>query len=182
MEKVCKWCKTKKPIECFYNDQNTSDKKHMYCKECCKFKSKEWIRNNKERCKARRKKYYEKERERYRENARKYYHANREERLKYNKEYQRHTQRNAKIKYDVMSHYGHKCICCGESEIKFLTIDHINNDGSKFKGTSYRKGTGLYLWIIKNGYPSTFQILCWNCNCAKGLYGSCPHKQTKEQN
>jgi len=55
----------------------------------------------------------------------------------------------------------------------FLTIDHINNDGAKHK-----KEIGmlhLYDYIIRNNYPDTFQIRCWNCNCAKGKYGRCPH-------
>ena len=27
----------------------------------------------------------------------------------------------------------------------------------------------------KNNYPEGFQVLCSNCNFAKGKYGSCPH-------
>jgi len=27
--------------------------------------------------------------------------------------------------------YGNQCACCGETEKKFLTLDHINNDGTK---------------------------------------------------
>lgn len=76
----------------------------------------------------------------------------------------------------VIEKYGGKCCCCGEDEIKFLAIDHINNDGAK-----HRKSLGLYAshsfceWIIKNNYPDFLQILCHNCNCAKGYYGKCPH-------
>lgn len=61
--------------------------------------------------------------------------------------------------------------------MKFLTIDHINNDGAEHKRS--RAGVDLYDWIIKHNFPDTFQTLCWNCNCAKGKYGSCPHTAVK---
>jgi hypothetical protein len=31
---------------------------------------------------------------------------------------------------EMLSAYGGKCVCCGESEYKFLAIDHINGGGS----------------------------------------------------
>ncbi len=34
----------------------------------------------------------------------------------------------------------------------------------------------LFKWIINNGYPDYLQILCLNCNKAKGSYGKCPHE------
>ena len=30
---------------------------------------------------------------------------------------------------------------------------------------------------IKNNFPKGFQILCHNCNIAKGHYGKCPHEK-----
>ena len=82
-----------------------------------------------------------------------------------------------KIRMMALRAYGGespKCNCCGESEIKFLSIDHIENDGSE-----HRKKIGknnLYYWLKLNGYPKGFQVLCYNCNFAKGHYGKCPHK------
>jgi hypothetical protein len=73
----------------------------------------------------------------------------------------------------VLKFYGGKCMCCGETEPKFLTLDHVNNDGAK-----HRKEIGqssIYRWVEINGFPKTIQILCFNCNMAKGLYGKCPH-------
>ena len=35
---------------------------------------------------------------------------------------------------------------------------------------------GIYRWLIKHKFPSGIQILCHNCNLAKGYYGSCPHQ------
>ncbi len=80
----------------------------------------------------------------------------------------------------VLTHYSNgeiKCNCCGEKEIKFLCIDHINNDGYKKRKNGRRAaGTELYRLIIKDNFPDTFQVLCHNCNSAKGFYGLCPHK------
>ena len=75
-----------------------------------------------------------------------------------------------------MKEYGGKCVCCGEQNIYFLTIDHTYNDGNE-----HRKevpAAVLYRWLEKNGYPKDrFQILCWNCNMGKRLNnGVCPHK------
>ena len=33
--------------------------------------------------------------------------------------------------------------------------------------------------VIKNYYPKNLQILCHNCNMAKGFYGECPHYNYK---
>lgn len=81
------------------------------------------------------------------------------------------------MKLDVIQHYGGKCICCGETEIAFLTIDHINGGG-----IMHRKSLGGHLlrWIQKNNYPNTLQVLCSNCNLAKGLLGECPHQRDKK--
>lgn len=73
----------------------------------------------------------------------------------------------------VMGHYGGKCACCGESHDEFLTIDHKDNDGAEHRKVV--DGAALYRWLMKNGYPENFQILCYNCNIAKGRYGTCPH-------
>lgn len=97
------------------------------------------------------------------------------------KEYQR------RLKYEVLYHYSGgtlQCNCCGESIYEFLTLDHINGLDEAEKKTTwhlgkyYRKrsaGSALYSKLRSAGYPAGFQILCWNCNCSKGLYGCCPH-------
>jgi 5-methylcytosine-specific restriction endonuclease McrA len=69
--------------------------------------------------------------------------------------------------------YGGKCGCCGETRIGFLTLDHINGRA----GDPYRI-TGQKAWarLKARGWPKdNFQLLCFNCNCAKGIYGRCPH-------
>ena len=76
---------------------------------------------------------------------------------------------------------GYKCVCCGESEPSFMTLDHINNDGAAFRRKVYGKRTAAgyhtYLWLAKNGYPNTVQVLCMNCNHGKRMNnGVCPHQ------
>ncbi len=68
--------------------------------------------------------------------------------------------------------YGSKCACCGEKEYKFLGFDHIDGGGNKHRKVTKNK---TVKFLIENNYPDTFQILCHNCNLAKGFYGECPH-------
>jgi len=81
-----------------------------------------------------------------------------------------------KNRIDVIFHYSNgrmECKCCGEKLLDFLTVDHINGGGN-----THRKiiGNGsISMWIKRNNYPKGFQILCMNCNHAKGKLGRCPH-------
>lgn len=80
-----------------------------------------------------------------------------------------------------MQHYGGVwCHCCDEQDIHFLTIDHINGGGREHRRQIGNGGT-IYAWLKKHGYPVGYQVLCYNCNCAKGFYGECPH-ETKRKN
>jgi len=101
----------------------------------------------------------------------------------YEKNKEVHKKNREKVRFGCLTAYGGnppKCACCGESHIHFLCIDHINNDGAEQRRNGLpRAGVGLYQYLKKNNYPSGFQILCHNCNCAKGFYGICPHKVNK---
>ena len=85
-------------------------------------------------------------------------------------------------RWEVLSVYSEgdlSCKCCGEKEYKFLTIDHINNDGAEERRrySTARSGGGWFYALKKRGYPKGYQVLCYNCNCAKGRYGICPHQE-----
>ena len=73
------------------------------------------------------------------------------------------------------------CVCCGESYYEFLAVDHIEGGGNSHRKSLSKTNSvhygDLYNWLIKNNFPKGFQILCHNCNLAKGFYGSCPHKK-----
>ena len=85
-------------------------------------------------------------------------------------------QRSRERKLEVLSKYGGHCKCCGEKEILFLSIDHIDGGGSKHrKKLGIQSGEPFYRWLVKNNFPSGFQVLCFNCNMAKGFHNKCPH-------
>jgi hypothetical protein len=118
--------------------------------------------------------WYKRNRVTQKANARRYYEAHREEqRAKQN-------ARTAAMRLEVLQHYGGKCACCGETEVKFLGIDHINNDGAAHRKAIGGGGNTTYRWLIKHGYPPGFQVLCHNCNLAKGFYGVCPHQERQD--
>lgn len=83
------------------------------------------------------------------------------------------------LRTQVINAYGGKCACCGEGEARFLTVDHINNDGAaQRRELSIKAGWVFYAWVVKENFPEYLQLLCFNCNCAKGFYGQCPHIKT----
>lgn len=67
------------------------------------------------------------------------------------------------------------CKCCKLSDQRFLTIDHVYGGGRQ-----QRKNLNLHALYSKlaNNKLSLkdYQILCMNCNWAKGIFGTCPHK------
>lgn len=66
-----------------------------------------------------------------------------------------------------------KCACCLETEIMFMALDHIDGGGLahrvKIFGRVSAGGTSMHAWIVKNDFPVGFQVLCHNCNLAKGF-------------
>ena len=76
---------------------------------------------------------------------------------------------------------GYRCACCGETGLDFLTLDHVHNDGSEFRkklfGRQSAAGFQTYSWLLKNGCPEGFQVLCASCNHGKRMNnGTCPHQ------
>jgi len=82
------------------------------------------------------------------------------------------------IREKVFSTLGARCACCGEEERKFLTLDHVQNDGAAERG-GHRDWRRIYRRVIRQGFPrDKYQVLCFNCNCGKARNGGiCPHKQ-----
>jgi hypothetical protein len=102
----------------------------------------------------------------------------------------------AKIRLKILLHYSKSlsnsnvpcCACCGEDfHVDFLALDHIAGRRQMDSETELKKlgyssefhHNTLARWIIKNNFPEGFQILCQNCNFAKGMKGNnntCPHE------
>jgi hypothetical protein len=89
----------------------------------------------------------------------------------------RNARRNLEYRMAALRHYGGEqpsCACCGESNWRFLAFDHINGGGGQ-----HRREIGavnMVNWLVRNGFPKGFQLLCHNCNFTRGCYGFCPHE------
>lgn len=100
-----------------------------------------------------------------------------------------HKNRRQELKLAVLAVYGPNCACCGESAEEFLTVDHVAGNGAehrrrlKLGGTGKRGSTSggwtFYRWLVNQGFPKGYRILCWNCNCSLGIRGYCPHGNVK---
>src|ERR1051325_1544482 len=78
------------------------------------------------------------------------------------------------LKREVLAAYGGKCACCGESDERALTLDHVQPLKGKARQDAYKQAKAA-------GYPPKFQVLCLNCNHMKGTDAVCPHQQRKDQ-
>jgi hypothetical protein len=106
----------------------------------------------------------------------------------YNKAYRlKHHERlnNGKLSYwkrqrlQVLEHYSKgkiECACCGDQTYEFLGVDHINGGGNAHR--KKLKSKYILSWLVQNNFPTGYQVLCHNCNLAKGFYGKCPHKRS----
>lgn len=87
---------------------------------------------------------------------------------------ERQKKRRAEVRRQVLEHYGGCCACCGQDDLRFLTLDHINGGGRKHR---QRDGSNQFYTVLREGYPvGVYQVLCYNCNCARAVYGECPHR------
>jgi hypothetical protein len=92
----------------------------------------------------------------------------------YNANYNK--RHRARLRQAILARYGNACRCCHEREWRFLTLDHVFNDGGVERNI-YRSSNQLYAKLLKRRTLSRrHQLLCWNCNLAKYHFGICPHK------
>ena len=175
--KKCTKCGLEKEISDFSVDRKTKDSLSFWCKQCAKVKQQKYYYGNKEKVIAYQKEYGLKNRDKLSSYMKEYRNKN----LDRLKEYDR--QRIADLKKDVLGHYGGKCACCGEENIAFLSLDHIKGDGAeerrRISGSRTLGGWTIYRLIKEWGYPEgRYQVLCMNCNFAKGHNNNvCPHKK-----
>lgn len=74
------------------------------------------------------------------------------------------------VRDEFITEYGGQCSCCGECRREFLTLEHTHGRIKKIQ-------VHIELEKLKNaGWPKQdIRLFCFNCNSAKGVYGSCPH-------
>lgn len=92
-----------------------------------------------------------------------------------NKQYNKNAR--IKLKREVVEAYGGVCSCCGEVEMEFMTLDHVNGDGASDRAA--RSGGGSSWRSAKlRGFPSDLRLLCFNCNISAYRGGGiCVHKR-----
>lgn len=87
-----------------------------------------------------------------------------------------------RVVHETFAAYGGPiCVCCGETEISFLTLDHINGDGAEHRRSIGR--ARFYELLKKQGYPNDkpLQVLCWNCQWGRRKNTICPHEQKQRK-
>lgn len=88
-------------------------------------------------------------------------------------------QQRLRVRLEGIAAYGGACTCCGEDQPEFLTLEHLK--GRTDQANDFRKPgekrTGYRMWSRAKvlGWPADYTVLCFNCNCAKAIYGTCPH-------
>jgi hypothetical protein len=119
--------------------------------------------------------YYKNNKDKSRIQQERYLKNNKDKVYIYNRLWQRRYRK--KLKMQVITGYGGKCNCCGETEMLFLEIDHILNDG-KTDRKRFNGPQPFYVWLIDNDFPKDkYQLLCANCNRGKARNGGiCPHR------
>ena len=78
------------------------------------------------------------------------------------------------LKKLVLAQYGHgniACVQCGESDLRCLSIDHVNGNGAKHRRSlGNRGGIVFYKWLKKERFPIGYQTLCMNCQFKRNNY------------
>lgn len=87
-------------------------------------------------------------------------------------------------KLEVFTHYSKEvsnsdvpvCACCKYDDIRFLSLDHIHTRKNVSQKEKRLGGRMLWKYVKDSGFPKGYQILCHNCNIAKGSRKYCPHE------
>ena len=81
--------------------------------------------------------------------------------------------RKLRVKIEVLRHYSGgdpRCKACGEAEVRFLGLDHVNGDGAKQRReASSALVRHSFSWAKAHGFPADLQVLCHNCNLKRHI-------------
>lgn len=91
-------------------------------------------------------------------------------------------ERYREMRKAILDALGGKCYCCGLDDYRFLTIDHIQNDGKQERKPNGKQRNSYMILrsILEAGCSrERYQAACYNCNCARQLSPDkvCPHQQ-----
>lgn len=79
------------------------------------------------------------------------------------------TRSRDKVRAEVLTYYGNgklACLLCGFSDVRALTIDHLDGNGADHRRVIGR-GSALCSYLRKHNYPEGYQTLCMNCQFVK---------------
>jgi hypothetical protein len=180
IESVKRWQK-RNPDKCRAMSYAWREKNKEKYSEYKKAYMKKYQEENRERMRAYSHDWRDRHREQHCRNGQAFYWSRRESEIARGIKKNRvlHVKRRIKV---LMHYSGGKmeCACCGNKNLEFLCIDHINGGGSLQRNSAkYRYGS-LYDYLLRLGLPEGFRVLCHNCNLSLGFYGYCPHQAEKE--
>lgn len=93
-----------------------------------------------------------------------------------------HRDYRRRLRLEMIEAYGGSCSCCGENELAFLSLEHLNGDGKAHRLQFGERGNsdGVVRDLKRRGWPRDgYTILCFNCNMGKAVNGGvCPHQVT----
>ncbi len=84
-----------------------------------------------------------------------------------------------RIRKACICHYGGQrpaCACCGDDNYEKLVIDHAMGGGCEHRRVEKIHGRFIYQWLIDQGFPEGYRVLCFNCNYTMSLRGVCAHE------
>jgi hypothetical protein len=148
--KKCRRCLKEKDFCFFTPERRNKDKCDSYCKDCRAELRRLYRINNPEKARQTTKIEY----------------------ARYKKDKQEKSKNRHRVRKLIILNYYSKqtlsCSKCGFSDIRALSIDHINGGGLKHRREiGLNGGSGFYSWLIKNNFPEGFQVLCMNCQYIK---------------
>jgi hypothetical protein len=186
LSKTCRACGLELPIKSFYTNGRGGIRSQ--CGGCDRSARAAREALDPKRYADARKRTYEKAAGKRRSDARQYYKDNREKALAHSARrrsekgpelVQKTKDWRRQLKAEMFEAYGEKCSCCGETEPRFLTLEHTRRDGAQHR-LSLGGQTMVYTDLRKRGWPREgYTLLCWNCNCATRTGEPCPHQLSR---
>jgi hypothetical protein len=79
-----------------------------------------------------------------------------------------HVRQAEQAKAKIITELGGRCICCGETELDFLTIREVRG--------KYRSEFRNWMSFEAGRQQGLFYVICYNCNVATRYGAVCPHK------
>ena len=128
---------------------------------------KAWRAANPEKVRAQEQRYRERHPDRVAE-------QNRQSRERLGPAYWRNWQQERKA--EIVKAYGGLCQCCGETELAFLSLDHVNGGGRQERLALGNSGA---MKVVRDALPELlpgYRVLCMNCQFGTMHGRICPHQ------